>query len=100
VRPLSRLALMIARPARVRMRARKPCLRARRRVFGWNVRFTEISTLSTCPKCRGVFDERPGAASDDPAARRERRRRSLNASRLEPTGFVRQPPASVRRYRK
>ena len=35
VRPLRRLALMIERPARVRMRARKPCLRARRRVFGW-----------------------------------------------------------------
>jgi hypothetical protein len=34
-RPLSRRALMIERPARVRIRARKPCLRARRRVFGW-----------------------------------------------------------------
>jgi len=32
---------MMARPARVRMRARKPCLRARRRVLGWKVRFTE-----------------------------------------------------------
>jgi hypothetical protein len=53
VRPLSRLALMIARPARVRMRARKPCLRARRRVFGWNVRFTGFSTLSTS-SCRAV----------------------------------------------
>jgi hypothetical protein len=30
---------MIARPARVRIRARKPCLRFRRRVFGWYVRF-------------------------------------------------------------
>jgi hypothetical protein len=37
---LTRRALMIARPARVRMRARKPCFRARRRVLGWNVRFT------------------------------------------------------------
>ena len=35
VRPLSRRALMIDRPARVRIRARNPCLRARRRVFGW-----------------------------------------------------------------
>ena len=34
-RPLSRLALMIERPARVRIRARNPCLRALRRVFGW-----------------------------------------------------------------
>jgi hypothetical protein len=35
VRPLSRRALMIERPARVRIRARNPCLRARRRVLGW-----------------------------------------------------------------
>ena len=35
VRPLSRRALRMDRPARVRMRARNPCLRARRRVFGW-----------------------------------------------------------------
>ncbi len=34
-RPLSRRALMMERPARVRIRARNPCLRARRRVFGW-----------------------------------------------------------------
>lgn len=34
---------MIARPARVRMRARNPCLRARRRVLGWKVRFTMFS---------------------------------------------------------
>ncbi len=39
-RPFSRRVLMIARPARVRMRARNPCLRARRRVLGWKVRFT------------------------------------------------------------
>lgn len=31
---------MIERPARVCMRARNPCLRARRRLLGWNVRFT------------------------------------------------------------
>jgi hypothetical protein len=40
LRPFSRRALMIERPARVRIRARKPCFRARRRVFGWKVRFT------------------------------------------------------------
>jgi len=39
-RPFKRRDLMMARPARVRMRARKPCLRARRRVLGWYVRFT------------------------------------------------------------
>src|SRR4051794_23020881 len=29
---------MIARPARVRIRRRNPCVLARRRLFGWNVR--------------------------------------------------------------
>ena len=34
-RPLARRRLRIARPARVDMRARKPCLRFRRRTLGW-----------------------------------------------------------------
>lgn len=38
VRPLRRRAPRIARPARVRMRRRKPCTLARRRLLGWNVR--------------------------------------------------------------
>jgi hypothetical protein len=46
---LSRLALRIARPARVFMRARNPCLRLRRRLFGWYVR---LVTGSSDP-CRG-----------------------------------------------
>ena len=37
-RPLCRRAARTARPARVRMRSRKPCVFARRRLFGWNVR--------------------------------------------------------------
>ena len=37
-RPLRRRAAMIARPARVRIRRRNPCVLARRRLFGWNVR--------------------------------------------------------------
>lgn len=39
-RPLRRRLLMIARPARSDMRWRNPCLRARRRLLGWYVRFT------------------------------------------------------------
>ena len=31
----------MARPERVRMRERNPCLRLRRRTFGWYVRFIE-----------------------------------------------------------
>ena len=38
-RPLARRAAKTARPARVAMRARKPCFLARRRVLGWKVRF-------------------------------------------------------------
>src|SRR5450631_3188606 len=37
-RPLRRRADRIARPALVRMRSRNPCVLARRRLFGWNVR--------------------------------------------------------------
>jgi hypothetical protein len=37
-RPLRRRAARTARPARVRIRSRKPCTFARRRLFGWNVR--------------------------------------------------------------
>lgn len=38
-RPLDRRLAIIDRPARVRIRARNPCLRARRRLLGWKVRF-------------------------------------------------------------
>ena len=37
-RPLRRRADRTARPALVRMRSLKPCVLARRRLFGWNVR--------------------------------------------------------------
>jgi hypothetical protein len=37
-RPLRRRADMMARPARVRIRRRKPWVRLRRRLLGWNVR--------------------------------------------------------------
>src|ERR687896_2011435 len=40
VRPLARRRAMIERPARVRIRIRKPCVLARLRLFGWKVRFT------------------------------------------------------------
>jgi len=40
VRPLRRRARTMARPARVDMRCRNPCRLARRRLLGWNGRFT------------------------------------------------------------
>ena len=52
-RPLARRFLRIARPARVFIRARKPCLRLRRRVFGWKVRLvTEPSSTEPTPHPR------------------------------------------------
>ena len=39
VRPLARRALITARPPRVFIRSRKPCVRARRVLEGWYVRF-------------------------------------------------------------
>src|SRR5699024_4594202 len=41
-RPLERRAFRMARPARVRIRARKPCFLALRRLFGWNVRLLMV----------------------------------------------------------
>jgi hypothetical protein len=42
-RPLARRARITARPPRVRMRTRKPCVRLRRTTEGWNVRFIGFS---------------------------------------------------------
>ena len=48
LRPLARRAERMARPARVRMRRRKPWVLARRRLFGWKVRLLteELQTRS------------------------------------------------------
>jgi len=48
-RPLLRRPDTMARPARVRMRRRKPCTLARRRLFGWNVRLPLATAIS--PQC-------------------------------------------------
>ena len=42
MRPLLRRAEMMERPARVRIRERKPCLRLRRRLLGWKVRLLTV----------------------------------------------------------
>lgn len=44
-RPFLRRAATIARPERVLIRVRKPCLRARRRLFGWNVRLPFATSI-------------------------------------------------------
>src|SRR5699024_6577357 len=45
LRPLRRRAARMARPARVRMRRRKPCFLARRRLLGWKVRLVTVDLL-------------------------------------------------------
>lgn len=42
LRPLARRVEMMDRPARVRIRERKPCLRLRRRLLGWKVRLLTV----------------------------------------------------------
>jgi hypothetical protein len=54
-RPLRRRAARIARPARVRMRSRNPCVFARWRLFGWNVRL-----LTGTPGQQGEVDAATG----------------------------------------
>ena len=53
LRPLARRRFRIICPARVDMRARKPCFRLRRRTLGWYVRFTgELSwSVDRGPQC-------------------------------------------------
>jgi hypothetical protein len=60
-RPLRRRAERMARPARVRMRVRKPCVRLRRRLLGWNVRL--LTGLSRCSVSSHAL-RRTGTAAD------------------------------------
>src|SRR5680860_50450 len=53
-RPLLRRDLMMARPARVRIRILKPCLRFRRRVLGWKVRFIDVLLIETTLRLFGA----------------------------------------------
>src|SRR5262249_26587521 len=65
-RPFRRLAARIARPARVRMRSRKPCVFARRRLFGWNVRLLTGTPDSGRAICSGLWcSGRPHLAHSD-----------------------------------
>jgi hypothetical protein len=63
-RPRRRRFRMMARPPRVLIRARKPCLRARRRLLGWKVRF------DTTDASRGIGVDECTRRGADPAERR------------------------------
>ena len=72
-RPLRRRAARIARPARVRMRSRNPCVFARWRLFGWNVRlltwdsrWTEEVGAATGPAMRAAHMREPALAIAGP----------------------------------
>ena len=66
-RPLRRRAARTARPARVRIRSRKPWTLARRRLFGWNVRL-----LTGTPGRWGKLSSKQGQACRACAQRHRR----------------------------
>jgi hypothetical protein len=63
--PLARRALITSRPARVDMRARNPCLRARFRRLGWNVRFMTVF-LYCLGSAQPRLSMKPGACAPAP----------------------------------
>lgn len=63
-RPLRRRAANTARPARVRMRIRKPWVFARRRLFGWKVRFVTKNSPGHGPRRARTNEVTDSAALD------------------------------------
>jgi hypothetical protein len=61
VRPLRRRADRIDRPARVRIRRRKPCTLWRRRLFGWYVRLLTADLRWCDESCEVKWANRGGA---------------------------------------
>ena len=104
-RPLRRREARIARPARVRIRRRKPWVLARRRLFGWKVRLlTRCSPLLPgdrrsgpgVPVVRGEWDESPVRAPSE--TRNVHVGDTANASRASESG--RKPALSTIRERR
>jgi len=91
-RPLRRRAFTIARPARVDMRWRKPCRRARLRLCGWYVRFTLQppggSGRGQCRelRCGGRSVPGPRPESTDSLGALVRGGTGVRRSRLAPSG--------------
>jgi hypothetical protein len=84
-RPLERRDLSTDRPARVRMRTRKPWVLARLRLLGWKVRFTSRLQVRgsrlpgdlTAREHRPDQQGRPGYVSSNRPVKRARCRREL-----------------------
>ena len=77
----------MARPARVRMRRRKPCVLARRRLFGWKVRLlTWISVGCGARPTSGTPARRPGGAGGGRCDRNRQAHGTAEVLRTEPRG--------------
>lgn len=89
--PLRRRALTMERPARSDMRLRKPCFFARRRLFGWYVRFTlRFLLVDRSPwwTRRGGSRLRLGAGrTGDPAGVSRLSAPTLDLTRAQPASF-------------
>jgi hypothetical protein len=81
-RPLPRRAARMARPARVRIRRRKPWVLARRRLFGWKVRLL-TRFLRYCTAIGGICAERWCRVPCEDCEKHGHAKTALNA-RLEP----------------
>jgi hypothetical protein len=98
-RPLRRRAPMMDRPARVRMRNRKPWVLARRRLFGWKVRFTSGLQRVDRGSHQSGTDDRPGTRTrvpSKPSPDRSTVRGSVGQGQTGRTNRRRIQPARVR----
>lgn len=84
-RPRRRREEMMARPALVRIRRRKPWVRLRRRLLGWKVRL-----LTRMLHCSMVGTDAPNSDARTP------RRRLLNDTRSDPVQQTRVPDGACR----
>src|SRR4051794_41494161 len=74
---------MIARPARVRIRSRKPCVLDRRRLFGWKVRL--LTRYSYCTTLAGACPPADGHARGRPPEAGSLREGTAGQTELRPT---------------
>lgn len=95
-RPLPRRFARMARPARVRIRRRKPWVLARRRLFGWKVRLLTrgLQRINRCggtsPGCHRAPTRRKLACTP------EWHRKTITISDLRPSVGRRQQPSTTR----
>ena len=99
LRPLARRAETMARPARVRIRVRKPCLWARRRLLGWKVRLPLATVLTPCSSRPRTS---PVGSSTAPKGRRrlpETTAARYSGRMIRSAGSTGEPGSAVRRGR-